>query len=326
LTRLAFDNEKLDGRTKEGKLVAKFLANNNFTYKTTKRKRKDDLVFTEDQQKYIKDRALEGASSLKIAQEIYGEDVAKKLSKQQRVVFDWIRDNVDVPKKPQSPSEYQNYIPPQAISRIVKKINDSTGMKLEYEKMNRHIQHCCERLKIHLNNSRFIAIMNNYEKVKDRELFEQEFVRLTWDKPDLTADEINLYMNVAKEIINLELITNNLQKLNNMFERANEQDEMTVRLAEIIKAKSAEYHQCESRIENLTKKLQGDRSERMKNKHKENASFLSIVQLFQEEEERKNMVKIAEMNKQIVEEEANRIEDMSAWKARVIGVAKEDVI
>lgn len=325
LTRLAFGREDVDGRSKEGKLVAKFLADNKFTYKTKKRKRKDDLVFTEDQQKYITDRALEGASSYKIAQEIYGEDI-KKLSKQQRTVFDWMEKNVDVPVKPQSPSEYQNYIPPQAISRIIKKINDSTGMKLEDGKLNRHVQHCCERLKIHLNNSRFIAIMNNYEKVKDRELFEQEFVRLTWDKPDLTADEINLYMNVAKEIINLELITGNLQKLNNMFEQANEQDEMTVRLAEIIKAKSAEYHQCESRIENLTKKLQGDRSERMKNKHKENASFLSIVQLFQEEEERRNMIKIAEMNKQIIAEEADKLEDMAAWKARIIGVAKEDVI
>ena len=34
-------------------------------------------------------------------------------------------------------------------------------------------------------------------------LFEHEFVRLTWDKPDLTADEINLYLNVCKEVINL---------------------------------------------------------------------------------------------------------------------------
>ena len=35
-------------------------------------------------------------------------------------------------------------------------------------------------------------------------LFEHEFIRLTWDKPDLTADEINLYLNGDK-IINHEL-------------------------------------------------------------------------------------------------------------------------
>ena len=51
------------------------------------------------------------------------------------------------------------------------------------------------------------------------------------------------------------------------------------------------------------------------NKAKETASFLSIVQLFQEEEERKNMVRIAEMQKELIKEEAQRLEGMAAWKA-----------
>jgi hypothetical protein len=76
----------------------------------------------------------------------------------------------------------------------------------------------------------------------------------------------------------------------------------------------------------LTKKLQGDRAERMKSRNKENASIISLVQLFQDEEERKNMVKIAEMQKEIVSQEANRLESMGEWKARVLGLAKDDVI
>ena len=60
--------------------------------------------------------------------------------------------------------------------------------------------------------------------------------------------------------------------------------------------------------------------------HKENASFLSIVQLFQEEEERKTMAHIAEMQKQTVREEADRLETMSEWKARILGISKDDAI
>jgi hypothetical protein len=179
---------------------------------------------------------------------------------------------------------------------------------------------------INLSNSRFIKIMNNYTSKDDRNLFEEEFVRLTWDKPDLTADELNLYMNVCKEIINLEVISKHLNKLNDLFEDAQDQNEITVKLAEIIKAKSGEYHQCEGRIETLTKKLQGDRSSRMQNKQKENASILALVQFFQDEEERNNMVKIAEMQKQLVSEEANRLEGMEEWKARILGISKEHVI
>lgn len=163
---------------------------------------------------------------------------------------------------------------------------------------------------INLNNSRFVKIVNNYTSKEDRELFEQEFIRLTWDKPDLTADELNLYMNVCKEVINLEVVSKHLNKLNDLFDIANDQEEMSVRLSEIIKAKSSEYHQCEGRIENLTKKLQGDRSERMKSKHKENASILSLVQFFQDEEERKNMIRMVEMQKKLFNK---RLTDLKAW-------------
>jgi len=64
----------------------------------------------------------------------------------------------------------------------------------------------------------------------------------------------------------------------------------------------------------------------MKTKNKQNASILSIVQLFQEKEERDNMIRIAEMQKETIKEEAERLEGMSEWKARILGISQEDVI
>jgi hypothetical protein len=248
------------------------------------------------------------------------------LSAEQRAVLAEIRAiNPDILPS-QDSGALNSYISPKSSSRIIKKINDATGMGLDESKINRQKQICIEKLGVNLSNSRFLKIINNYLNIEDRVLFEHEFVRLTWDKPDLTADEINLYLNVCKEVINLEVISSHLNKLNDMFDVADEQAEMSIRLAEIIKAKSSEYHQCETRIENLTKKLQGDRGERMKKMHKENASFLSIVQLFQEEEERKTMMRIAEMQKEAVKREADRLEGMAEWKARVLGISKDDVL
>ena len=265
-------------------------------------------------------------SSLEIAKIIFPEKNVKSLSNEQRTVLAFIRDvNPDIIPC-QDGAALSSYISPKSPSRIIKKINDATGLNLDDTKLNRQKQICIERLGINLNNSRFLKIINNYLNYEDRNLFEHEFIRLTWDKPDLTADEINLYLNVCKEVINLEVVSSHLNKLNDMFDIADDQTEMSVRLAEIIKAKSGEYHQCESRIENLTKKLQGDRAERMKKNQKENASFLSIVQLFQEEEERKTMVRIAEMQKEAIKKEAERLEGMAEWKARVLGISQEDVI
>jgi len=326
LTRQCFEDEKLDGRSKEGRAVRKFLVENSINFKTTATSRTEDIELTQQQKDFILEQAESGLSSLEIAKIIFPERNVKSLSNEQRTVLAFIRDvNPDIIPS-QDGAALNSYISPKSLSRIIKKINDATGLDLDDAKLNRQKQVCAEKLGINLNNSRFLKIINNYLNQEDRVLFEHEFIRLTWDKPDLTADEINLYLNACKEVINLEVISSHLNKLNDMFDIADDQTEMSVRLAEIIKAKSGEYHQCETRIENLTKKLQGDRAERMKKNQKENASFLSIVQSFQEEEERKTMVRIAEMQKQSIKKEAERLEGMAEWKARVLGISQEDVV
>ena len=326
LTQKCFSDDDLDGRTKEGRAVRKYLIENNIDYKTTRRKPQDKIELNDSQKQFIMQQAQEGMSSLEIAKLIFPEKRVKPLSNEQRTVLAHINEvNPDfVPS--QDSAAVTDYVPPKSQSRVVKKINDSTGLGLDDSKLNRQKQICIEKLQINLSNSRFLKIINNYLNKQDRELFEQEFIRLSWDKPDLTADEINLYLNVCKEVINLEVVSAHLNKLNEMFDVADDQTEMTVRLAEIIKAKSQEYHQCETRIENLTKKLQGDRAERMKKNQKDNASFLAIVQMFQEEEERKNMVRMAEMQKKLIKEEAERMEGMAEWKARILGISQDDAI
>ena len=42
------------------------------------------------------------------------------------------------------------------------------------------------------------------------------------------------------------------------------------------------------------------------------------------EEERKRMVELAEMQKKLVEEEIVRLDNMDSWKARILGISKQD--
>ena len=111
-----------------------------------------------------------------------------------------------------------------------------------------------------------------------------------------------------------------------MFNEVEDQQDMTVRLAEVLKSKTDEYDKCEKRMESLIKKLNGDRAERLRNRHKENASILTLVRNFQIEEQRNQMLEIAEMQKKLVEEEADRLDNMESWKARILGISKKDAI
>ena len=111
-----------------------------------------------------------------------------------------------------------------------------------------------------------------------------------------------------------------------MFDDAEGQNELTMRLTEMLKTKAEEYNQCINRIDKMLAKLNGERAKRVANQQQRNASIISLVQLFQDEEERKLMIKMAQMQKQVVQKEADEIEKMSDWKARVLGISKEDAI
>ena len=177
-----------------------------------------------------------------------------------------------------------------------------------------------------LRSPRFTQIINNYGKEEDQELFQAEFIRATWDKPDLTSDEVNLYVNVCVDYINLKNISCHMEKLNRMFDDADEQQELTVRLSELLKTKSEEYNQCEKRQESLIQRLAGDRAKRVSLRQDNNGSVLALVESFQNQEERELMVKMAEMQKKAIAEEADNLESMAEWKSRILGISKSDVV
>ena len=326
ITRKFFNDEELDGRSKQGIAIRAFLAANKINYKTSKYQKVGSLPLTDEQKDFIEGQSKMGTASLQIAELVYPDKSVVQLSLEHLTVMEYLRSIVNGLMPENETALGVKYQVPRSVERVINKINAATGEHLNKEKISRHHKYCIDKLAINLSNSRFQKIINCYTSQEDRTIFEEEFIRMTWDKPDLTADEVNLYMNVCKEIINLETTSRHLDKLNKMFEETQEQNEMSIRLAEIIKAKSSEYHQCEGRVESLIKKLQGDRAGRINAKQRENASVLSIVQMFQDEEERANMVKIAEMQRSLVKDEAQRLESMVEWKARILGISLDDAV
>ena len=325
LTRKVFGDPELDGRTKEGKLVRKYLIECGYKYKTTKRRAKD-VSLTEEQKEFVITSSKEDMNSFQIACLIWPDRQLTPLSKETLVVGDHIKNNNISCLKPEDTALGDQYEPPQTVFATVKLINSYTGSSIKHDALTLKHKKCVEQVVKFLSTPRFSQVINGYTDTKDRELFEAEFIRTTWDKPDLTADEINLYINVCIDYISLKNISIAMEKLNRMFHEAEDQRDMTVRLAELLKTKSDEYNQCEKRMESLINRLNGDRARRIQGKQEENASILSLVELFQDEKEREIMLRMAEMHKEAVEEEAANLESMPEWKARVLGISKGDAI
>ena len=325
LTRAVFMNEVLDGRTREGRAVREFMQKEGMDYVTRHVQAKEAISLTEPQQDFIKNNCSKDVSSLELARLVFADANIKHLSVEFWAVHNYI-ESEDLKMPDAETALSVKYSPPKADSKIIKKINDCVGEDISEDKMTVQYKRCIESLRKFMSSPRLLQVIETYTSISDRNLFEAEFVRATWDKPDLTTDEINLYINVCMDYIHLKRIQSAMNKLNRMFDEAEDQQDLTVRLAELLKTKSEEYNQCEKRMESLISKLQGDRSKRIANHVEKNASILNLVQLFQEEEERKIMVKMAEMQKKLIEEEADKLEKMPEWKSRVLGFGKKDVI
>ena len=327
LTRLVFpEDDNIDGRSKQGRAVRKFLSESEIEYQTKHFVAPQPIKLTSEQKEFIDESIATGMSCSQIAAVLFPEVRISKVKQEYICVHEYVEENDQLETPSSESAIFKKYSPPKATSKIIKKINDSAQTSINENKLSITERKGIESLGAFLSSPRLIQVINNYDSQEDRDLFEAEFVRATWDKPDLTSDEINLYINVCMDYIHLKNIQGAINKLNRMFDDAEDQQDLTVRLAELLKTKSEEYNQCEKRMESLIQKLQGDRSKRISSKHQQNANILALVQMFQEEEERKVMIRIAELQRKSTAEEADNLESMPDWKARVLGISKEDVI
>lgn len=325
LTRATFKDGTIDGRSKQGRLVRSYLASKDIKYKTTKKEPGKPIVLTEEQKDFIHQYSDDGMSSYQIAQLIFPDKAIQRLSKEQKTVDQYLK-AFRKRQKEERKLEAETYSSPKNLDECIDLVNLYTNNEYKPGELKMAEKKAFESMVKFLKSPRFTQIINNFTKEEDQELFEAEFIRATWDKPDLSADEINLYVNVCVDYINLKNISSHMEKLNRMFDEADEQQELTVRLSELLKTKSEEYNQCEKRQESLIQRLAGDRAKRISQRQDKNASIISLVESFQNEEERKLMIKMANMQKKAIKEEADRLESMNEWKSRILGISKNDVI
>jgi hypothetical protein len=327
LTKLVTGNDKKDGRDIEGKAVRLFLAENGKRYKTKHNPvREDSPELTDENKRQIEIWMAEDKTTLEMAKEVFGAET-KKLSREWRTVFAYVQEVNPDYRPDQAPLSTTKFYAPKELSRVVNYINQSVGVNLDPEKISGKYKAYVEKLKCNMGSMRFARICDSYLNQKDRDLFIEEFVKLTWDKPDLTADELNLYMSVCKDIVNGEILSAHIITLNSVFDEMGEDPtEFSVKFSEMLNSKTNEFQQNQKRVADTIKKLQGDRADRLKNSSRNDFTFLDIVRAFQEEEERKQMLYHAEMERLAAEEEITRLESMEQWRARILGIYKEDVV
>jgi len=327
ITQVVFEDDSLDGRSKEGRAVRAFLINNNLEFNTTTPQKVEEIDLTTEQKEFLMSDNIErGMNALEATRLAFRDREIQPLSQQHRMVMEFLRSYRPEIVDDNDMITSDKWTPPKSLSRAIKKVNDWAGQTFDEISIQTKQKKMCERLLFYLKSPRFVHFINQYSTIADRDLFESEFVRTVWDKPDLTNDELNLYITVCTNYVRQKHIQQRIDRLNNMLNDTENERDITLRLTELIKATSDELNQCEKRIESLTKDLNGSRQARLKARGEQNGSIAALVEAFQEKEERDRMIMMAEMQNKLIEEEADRLESMDDYKARILGISKKEIL
>jgi len=332
IANLLYNREDLTGRSKEAKAIRDFLVNTGFVKKEKPKPPVNQEVLTQNHYEFIDQNIKTGITPKQITELLFNEkfqglkNLNIFITPEYRAVQKYIKEKYPEFLVDNESAVNEKYSVPRSINTVINKVNKWCGQSIEEQKLSLQHRKYMEKLLNYLSSPRFVGNYDSYTSSTDKDLFEAEFVRSVWDKPDLTTDEINLYINVCMDYINLRQIDIKKNKINQMFNETEEQKDFTMRLTEVLKTISEEYNQCAQRIDKSIQKLNGERSKRVEQHQQKNASIINLVELFQDEQERKMMIQIAELQKKTVKEEADRLENMSSWKARILGISKQDAI
>jgi len=321
-----------DGRTAEGMMVKRFLVERGIkplpsqTYVS----KVAQMQLREDQKDFIGNNvALMTPTDL--AKVLFKNPKLSNLSAEVKLVEAYVRslptEMKNVKLKPVD--ESFEYKPPKTFEQSLARINRYVFPNLDKNKLTNFQKKQIRVTMAYLHNFRFGFIMKQLPSPDHRELMESSFIDYVHDKEDLNAEELNLYMNLALDIVNLQdtqQIIHQLTELQKQCAVDSEGKKLSMSLAEAIHHAQGEYNQNKSRQHKLAQDLAGKRAERLDLLVKKNASILNLVELWTEEKEREKMIKLAQMLEQRLADEIDSLTSVDDLKARVYGISKAEVL
>lgn len=325
--------DNYDGRSKQGFAVKKFLSSKKLKAKPAhvRFSKTDQITLTKEQEEFIINN-VERNSVLELTKEIFNNQYLTNLSAEFKVVARYIELSGLVQYRTGTDEDVPlgDYKPPKNFDQAITRIN---RYKLDAFDKSRELTQIekggIKALIKFLHTPRLTRELSSITDEGLRILFESSFVRFTYNKPDLTEEEIDAYINLCLDIVGETTIRRQIARLSRLQNQQAENTEgarMSVALATSIHDAQTELDQNRKRQEKLRESLQGKRISRIDKVLQENASILNLVALWKSEKDREKMIKLADFQNERLSKEIDRFTDMDEVRAKVMGVSKEEIL
>lgn len=351
LTRKVFNNDLIDGRSKEGRAIKEYISEFKIgKVRVNVIQKVEPYILSELQKEKIKDEfKKDGFTTLIFTRKLFEDDSISALHQEHRAVHEYVKflnDQEDKKnlrisdsgefesivynpsnmKRPEIANE--QYRPPATMIQVIARINKYLNYGWKEETLKRAQIKCVESLHSYLKIFRFLYQINSYSRIEDRELFEDAFIRYTHDKDDLTQEELDQFITLSNEVVIAADIQRRIEYLRHALDdMASESDgkKISMSLNEAINNAQTEYNQCISRQDKLYKSLTVNRSKRIEEKRNENASILNLVYAWKQEENRERMIALAERQREALKEEVEKLSSVDEFKAIIRGIDPKEI-
>lgn len=318
--------EQCDARSKNGRAIKEFIVLKKLNETITDQKPKNKEL-SDDFKQYI----INNCSTMKpieMARVLYNNPSLSPASAESREISAYCRTiNPSILYGGEIPEN--DYKPPTTIDRLVARVRKyiKETESWDYRKLTPRQKKQCDALMGYLHAFRFKHQIDSYADPNSKVLFESSFLKYTYDKDDLTQEEIDQYILLCAEIVMLTNIQQTIDMLQREQDRTLEEEgKLSMSLIEAIKTAREEHNSCTKRQQSLYKALTQERSKKLSEEIKDKASLLTFFQAWKNYESRQKILKLREEQKSNLRKEIHEIENMDEMKQRVLGLSVDEII
>ena len=325
LTNLCFPNQELDGRSLEAKAIKEFIVEFGGTYSTKEHRRIGPYELSIAEKAVIQDNI--GMKPLEISKMLFPHvKNMSPLSRECIAIRKFIESIMVKPQNLEINYDQEAFTPPENYSSCLKLVNKYNYDILSIVDISENQKQGVYALVRYLHSPRFLKTISTFKDVENRNLFLSEFIRATYDKPDLSVNDLNLYITLCSlyplehmVLTEREILS---QKMADEMENEGNRGRISEATVKAIEAKNKEYKEIQDQQQKLTRDLEGSRAKRVESHTKANASMLSLISYWREEKKRQKMLAFADLKKKALKSSVEELLTFDSIKAEIFGAIK----
>lgn len=287
-------------------------------------------ILTDEMKEYILNNCAT-MGVMEMAREIWGNPRIGPNTIEVRLVKEFIKN--EVPKevlydKGENLDDGQ-YTAPKQVSHVLKRIKNyvSVAETWELDKLSPIQKKCCIALSHYLHDLRFARQINSYEKQEDKKTFEAEFVKFTYDKPELTQEEISQFISLCSFVVMEFNIKSHIERLQSQIEAEyDENNKVSGNLIDALESARTDLNNCVIRQKDLYNNLTQKRSDKISKELKDKESLLNLINAWRQYDSRQRMLTLAKEKKDILRKEIHELENLDEIKMRILGMSVDEIL